>query len=405
MDLRFSILVPTRQRPDTLPATLATLVEQHGDDYEIVVADNCGDAEVDQVIKAAQMKNPRVKHIRSEQVLPMAVNWERGLAACTGEYVSVLGDDDGFLPSTIEIVRYLVSAKNPRVIAWGVHTYWWPDTIAYWHRNRLYVPLASNELFWKESRPVLVETFRHVTSFSHLPTIYNGFVHRDVINTVIGRFGGYFVPPDMSPDVSSGILNLAHTGRYLYSPRPLAVRGNSKRSTGTAHWARALGKAQRDTYMNEEGKTLEQLMHPTLNASLNLGFLIANTKLHLKDLIFPHDKELQIDFRALVQHTIDTLNDQPDAYADNLADALELAKRIGFAIDPTTVPPKMTRQPKPGQGTFKIPGADMAIGINCDMVNIFDVAGAARLAEAMSSGYFAQDARTATDVVPMRKAG
>src|SRR5476649_943362 len=100
MDLRFSILVPTRQRPDTLPATLATLVEQPGDDYEIVVADNFGDEEVARVIAAAQQANPRVKHVRTDRVLPMAQNWERGLAACTGEYVSVLGDDDGFLPTT-----------------------------------------------------------------------------------------------------------------------------------------------------------------------------------------------------------------------------------------------------------------------------------------------------------------
>ena len=38
MDPKFSILVPTRQRPDTLLATLATLIWHPGDDYEIVVA-------------------------------------------------------------------------------------------------------------------------------------------------------------------------------------------------------------------------------------------------------------------------------------------------------------------------------------------------------------------------------
>jgi len=121
MDLQFSILVPTRQRPDTLLATLATLVWQTGDDYEIVVADNCGDEEVAAVVNAVQQRHPRVKHIRSDRVIPMAENWERGLAACTGEYVSVLGDDDGFLPSTLDAVRALVAATQARLISWSDH--------------------------------------------------------------------------------------------------------------------------------------------------------------------------------------------------------------------------------------------------------------------------------------------
>src|SRR5579871_30706 len=109
MDPTFSIVVPTRQRPDTLLGTLATLIWHPGDDYEIVVADNFGDDEVTAVIRAVQERHPRVKHIRSDRVLPMSENWERGVAACRGEYISILGDDDGFLPSTLGVVRKLLA--------------------------------------------------------------------------------------------------------------------------------------------------------------------------------------------------------------------------------------------------------------------------------------------------------
>jgi glycosyltransferase involved in cell wall biosynthesis len=405
MDLRFSILVPTRQRPDTLPATLATLVEQPGDDYEIVVADNFGDEEVARVIAAAQQANPRVKHIRTDRVLPMAQNWERGLAACTGEYVSVLGDDDGFLPTTLDEVRNLISLSNAKVIAWNVHAYWWPDTIAHWHRNRLYVFLGNNEVGWRESRPALVEVYRDVVAFGDLPTIYSGFVHRDVINRVISKFGAYFVPADMSPDVSSGIINLTHTGRYLHSGRPLAIRGASKRSNGTSFWARSLGKEQQKIYQSEEGKTLEQLFHPSMNASPNVGFGIAMTKLHLKDLLFPHDDELRIDLIALVKYTIATLNGEPEAYDDNLADALQLAERIGFAVDRRTIPVKTPSVRNKMQGPFEHANSNLNIAVNCDLANVFDVAGAARLAAAMSSAPNVRLSRAATSTVAARKAG
>jgi len=295
----------------------------------------------------------------------------------------VLGDDDGFLPSTLDTVRKLVAETDARIIAWEVHTYWWPDTIAFWHRNKLYVSSGNNNVVWIDSRAALIDTYRNPVAFGNLPMIYNGFVHREVINSVIDRFGAYFVPADMSPDVTSGIINLAHTSRYLYSFRPLAVRGNSRRSNGTSHWARAYGKEQQKVYQKEEGKTLAELFHPSMNASPNCGFIIATTKLHLKDLLFPYDPELQLDLGALVKITIADLNREPESYDENLADALELAERIKFTVEPAAIPAKETLVRHTLQGPAAS-GNNIAIGINCDLANVFDVAAASRLAEAIS---------------------
>jgi len=404
MDPKFSILVPTRQRPDTLLATLATLIWQAGDDYEIVVADNFGDEDVAAVINAVQQRHPRVKHIRSDRILPMSQNWERGLAACSGEYVSVLGDDDGFLPSTLDVARKLIAATDARIIAWEVHTYWWPDTIVFWNRNRLYLSLGNNDVGWIDSRAALVETYRNVASFGHLPMIYNGFVHREVINAVIDRFGGYFVPADMSPDVTSGIVNLAYTNRYLYSLRPLAVRGNSRRSTGSSFWARSLGAEQQKIYLKEQGKTIEQLTHPSMTASQNIALGIASLKLHVKDLLFPNDNELHIDLSAAVKFALATLNNDPDAYDDNLAETLHLAERIGLTVDRSTIPAKTATVRKALQGPF-ISGSKVNMAVDCEMANVFDVAGAARLAEAMSPERNLQIVQPAAAPEAARKAG
>lgn len=408
MDPKFSILVPTRQRPDTLLATLATLIWHPGDDYEIVVADNFGDDEVLAVIQAVQQRHPRVKHLRSDRILPMAQNWERGLAACSGEYVSVLGDDDGFLPSTLDTVRKLVAMTDARVIAWELHTYWWPDTIAYWNRNRLYVSLGNDDVTWIDSRSALVDIYRDAVAFGRLPMIYNAFVHRDVINAVIDRFGGYFVPADTAPDVSSGIINLVYTNRYLYSYHPLGIRGNSRRSNGTAFWARSLGKEQQAICAKEEGRPIANLIHPSMTPAQNLALCIASIKLHMKDLLFPHDNELQIDLRTAIQHGLANLNNDPDAYDDNLAEILPLAAKIGFEIDPTAIPAKAAPKERRGLQGPVVSGSRVNIGINCNMANVFDVAGAARLADSMSSQLMFTPAAAvapATAPEPARKAG
>jgi len=403
MDPRFSILVPTRQRPDTLLATLATLIWHPGDDYEIVVADNCGDDDVAAVVQAVQQRHPRVHHIRSDQVLPMAVNWERGLAACRGEYVSVLGDDDGFLPSTLDVARKVLALTDARVFSWDMHTYWWPDTIAHWNRNRLYVTLGSNDVLWVNSRPALIATYREPASFAHLPMIYNAFVHREIINAVIDRFGGYFVPPELSPDVTSGIINLTYTSRYLHSRRPLAIRGNSRRSTGTSFWIGSLGKEQQSIYLKEEGKTIEEITHPQLVASRSLAICLASIKLCVKDLLFPHDPELQIDIRNVVNLAIGALNMDTDAYDENLRNALQLAERIGYAVDPRSIPAKSPILRRAMQGPA-ISGNSVTIGVDCDLANVGNVAGAARLAEALSPELNVRLAETPV-AEPERKAG
>jgi protein O-GlcNAc transferase len=381
MGPRFSIVVPTRQRPDTLPATLETLIWQSGDDYEIVVADNCGDEEVEAVIKAAQQRHPKIKHIRSDTILPMAVNWERGLAACSGEYVSVLGDDDGFLPSTLDIARKILAATQARVFSWNVHKYWWPDTIVSWWRNRLYLSLGSREIRWVQSRATLIETYRNMRHFEGLPVIYRAFVHREVIRFAVDRLGGYFVPSFLSPDIASGIINLAYTNEYLHSSHPLTIRGLSKRSAGIGGWARSLGKEQQETYLREEGKTRAQITHPSMIPVVNLTLAMASLKLFMKDLLFPHDDELQVDLRSAIKAVIADL-DYDDDYEENLAEALQLADKIGFAVDPKAIPPKRNYPRRAPQGPYGT-GADFSIAINCDLANVFDVAGAARLATAV----------------------
>jgi len=146
---------------------------------------------------------------------------------------------------------------------------------------------------------------------------------------------------------------------------------------------RSRGTEQQNSYLKEEGRTIEQLVHPSMPASRSIGFGIASTKLHLKDLLFPHDDELQVDLGSVVRYTIASLNDDVESYDDNLADAFQLAERIGFTVDRSTIPAKIPVPRRALQGPL-VSGTNLSMGINCDMANVFDVASAARLAEALS---------------------
>lgn len=378
----FSVLVPTRERANTLRHTLATVASQGREDYEIVVADNCGGPETRRVVD--ELASPLVRYTRSDRVLAMAENWERGLALCTGDYVTVLGDDDAFLPSTLQMAERLISATDAELLSWHTQTYWWPDTIAYWNRSRLYLTFGNGATF-VDSRPVLEQFFAGEVSFGMIPMIYNAFFHRRLVEEARRRHGGFFVPVDVSPDVSSGIVGLHLTRRYAYSNRALTLRGNSAKSNGTAHWMRSLGAKQREEYQREERIGLRDMVHPSLVPSPNLHILIASTKLKCKERFFPDDAALTVDPRKLVATMVAGLNHDPAAYEENLRDAQDLAAKIGMVIDPGTIPPKAFGERPSGWGPMvDQQGHIEGLSVNCELAGALDVAAAARLVEALS---------------------
>lgn len=377
---KFSILIPTRDRPVTFRHTLQTVLTQTGDDFEIIVADNCSSPAVAQIVQEAQ--SAKIKYFRSDEILPMTENWEKGLKQCTGEYVTILGDDDGLVPSTLTAARLLLNNTQAKVLNWALHTYWWPDTIVYWNSNRLNVTIGSGA-HWYTSESMLNAFYEGAIGFDRLPMIYSSFVHRDCIDAVVKKYGAYFNLPQV-PDVVSGVLNLLQTDRVLFSQRPLSIRGNSGKSNGTAQWARSLGEKQRETYFREERAHLQEIIHPSLVPSPNLNILIASIKIQCKELFFPERTNISVSIPNLVKSMIDSLNTDPDSYDDNLEEAKALAKKHGLDLVLENIPKKGVAYRKKYSGPLTDSTDNMkSIVVNCDMAGIQDVHAAARLADAM----------------------
>jgi glycosyltransferase involved in cell wall biosynthesis len=378
---RYSVLVPTRERPATLVHTLATVAGTGRDDCEIVVADNASGPETRRVVDG--FASPRLRYTRSETVIPMAENWERGLALCSGEYITVLGDDDGFLPSTLAAADRLIATTGAEVITWQPQVYWWPDTIVPWNRSRLYLRFGDDAV-WVESRQALEQFYAGTIGFGMIPMIYSSFFHRRIIEEARRRHGGFFVPPDTPPDVSSGILGLHLSSRFVHSNRALTLRGNSSTSNGTAQWMRSLGAGQREVYYREERVGMHGMVHESLVPSPNLHILIASAKVKCRERYFPGDAALRVDLGGVVAAMLGSLNHDPDAYEENLRDARALAAKIGIAIAPGDIPPRKPARWSGKWGPMRDRDGTIAgVCVNCDLAGVSDVAAAARLAESL----------------------
>jgi len=376
----FSVLVPTRERPETLRHTLDTVLSQPGDDFEVIVADNASGPETRRIVEAAG--RPNLRYVRSEEVLPMAENWERGLELCSGEYVTVLGDDDAFVPSTLAMARRLAS-REPEIFSWTPHVYWWPDTIVPWNRNSLVVTLA-NAVTERSSRDALEAFYRGQVAFVQVPMIYSAFFHRGIIEEARMRYDGFFVPRDTAPDVASSILGLHLSQTHVHCSRPLSIRGNSGKSSGTAQWARSLGAEQREIYFREERMGLQRFIHQRLVPSPNLTIIVASAKLKCRDVYFPDDPVLDVDLGQVLNEMIGNLNEEPEAYDDNLRDAAALAEKMGLALNMAAIPPMQPKDRSRRWGPIPGPVGGLSyLCVNGDLAGLRHIGEAAQLVDAL----------------------
>src|SRR5262245_408818 len=122
---RFSILIPTRERADTLYHALRTCLEQDFADCDVVVSDNCSAPATREVVE--RLASSRLKYVRSPHALAMSGNWELAVSHATGEYLTILGDDDGLLPYALPELDRLIRATGAQVIRWEQALYLWPS--------------------------------------------------------------------------------------------------------------------------------------------------------------------------------------------------------------------------------------------------------------------------------------
>ncbi|MCL4871764.1 MAG: glycosyltransferase [Anaerolineae bacterium] len=93
-----SVIIPTYNRADLLPQTLATILGQTYPQVEIIVVD---DGSTDDTPAVLAQYADRIQIIRQENQGEAAAR-NHGLAAATGAYLSFLDDDDLLLPNKVE---------------------------------------------------------------------------------------------------------------------------------------------------------------------------------------------------------------------------------------------------------------------------------------------------------------
>jgi len=283
----FSIVVPTRNRPDYLHDALYSALHQKFSDVEVIVSDNFNEPSTYENIQPF-LSDPRLRYIRTEKVLSMIDHWEWASRHATGRYVIILPDRKLLYPNGVAHVhRALEKYGEVNALSYGVKLYNDHEHKMGWNH-----PLGKTTWFTSEEliRNFLVENYFSAESFDiYFPKTLNGCFRNEYAAKIRKQYGSYFnLPGVTTPDYSSCFINLALNERMLYIAKPVLLTQGEQVSNG-----RNFGRGKFDDYMRslnlEDPYRLLPLKAPYIYNLLMNDYLVIKNKVRGNLEKFPVD--------------------------------------------------------------------------------------------------------------------
>lgn len=244
---KITVIIPTRERPDVLKASLKTVTSQEYKNLDIIVSDNFSQDQTEEIVLRAG--DPRIKYINTGKRVSMSHNWEFALSHVVDGWVTIIGDDDGLLPGSLDKVANIIQSTDIRAIRSTVVAYAWPSLTGKGF-GRLVVPLSSGYKV-RDSKIQLEKVLRGSAHYTGLPMLYNGgFVDMSVLLEMKRKTGAFY--KSLTPDIYSAVSIPHIIGKFIYSLEPFAINGASVHSGGTSFLSGGTNQAPAEKFLSEE---------------------------------------------------------------------------------------------------------------------------------------------------------
>lgn len=232
-----SVIIPTRNSAQVLKYALMTCIDQNYDNYEIIVSDNSspGNNETKKLVNELNCK--KIKYFRTPEEYAMKENYEFAYEQSSGEYILLMGSDDGLLLHCLEVLSEFIKKLNrPGSITWDPVAYGWPNVGINSIKNGLFIPYPSQKnnikfSYYDESMLNAVLNFK--ARYSILPMFYyNSIIKRELVEEAKKTSGKIFYA---SADVSTGIMFAYLQKKYIHVNMPMTIGGSSQNSVGLSY--------------------------------------------------------------------------------------------------------------------------------------------------------------------------
>jgi len=227
-----SIAVPTKDRYEYLKHLINLVVSINSPDIEVIVQDNTKDNS--EILDYLQRVNfAYLKYYHTKDQISVAQNSDKAILNSTGEYVCLLGDDDGVNEHIVSAVKWMKNNEID-VLKTAFNTYKWPSFSFSRIANLSGVLMTS--IYDKNSYeidpiPLLIKMLKSGGSkFRYLPKLYHGIAKRSTLDKIYKIGNTYF--PGASPDVANAVALSFVAEKFIFLNFPVIIPGNGNRTGG-----------------------------------------------------------------------------------------------------------------------------------------------------------------------------
>ena len=228
-----SLLMPTRNRSEYLPAGVKFFLNSHREDIELIVCDASDTHTQCLEVLLPWSSDSRLKIIDNSvlatgKLTSMTDNWSRALDAAQGQWICIIGDDDVLDPNIVLFIELLEKiAPNIPAISW--HKAHFDLDISTPRAAK--VPIG-NQIMAVAGRESVIKqsTWPNLKKPpSSLASPYHGAVRLSVLKQIKAQRGGKWFNFRI-PDYDHGWTVCYISERFILSERPFSITGVSPKS-------------------------------------------------------------------------------------------------------------------------------------------------------------------------------
>lgn len=338
-----SVIIPTRERAYYLRYCLKTVIKVDDPDLEIVVSDNASTDNTKEVVQ--EFDDPRIKYVCTPKRVSMRANFEYGVKNSAGEYVVIIGDDDGVLPKQFKYLRAILEEHKPDNISWSLPIYQWPDlTSESAMPNKMKVRKRAilntpKKVNCNQLREELLDG--SLKTFGAIPRVYHGCSSRNYLNHISDKNGIIF--KGNIPDIYYSYRSIIEGGHFLQMEHPMTLGGQSPASTGRAQNTSNTSKTENPgVTFGEENKT--DIIKDVVGYALSVPLVLFSTLETVRAETATQTKTP--NYRAWYKYVLDDKQNNSEELRSNIKKILKVyAQKSGTLTDLETAPSYRAKLP------------------------------------------------------------
>ncbi len=228
-----TILIPTKNRERYLIDILQSINTWKHNNFEVIVHDNSENNVLEELIKPL-LEDSRVRYYHVKEWLAGVDNFEKALDLAEGDFVTMIGDDDGIMQEVILAAEWMKQNSVEALLPTRGH-YTWPDLEYRYNNDYFNSVLRIDEQFNSTvSKVNPIDELQKViragaSTLGDMPRLYYGIVSKKRLDDVKELTGRFF--PGPSPDMANAISMSLVVKSFMKIDFPLFISGNCSSST------------------------------------------------------------------------------------------------------------------------------------------------------------------------------